>query len=115
MILVFKDMPHLMTRCQQTLPEFCVQTALQIVARFVLDFTDDTSVQRAYICLFFLLNSLLSSKNGNFGLLTTDFYIKLFALMRSCRNTVNPEDEELNKASMLYYQVKCKKICFHFT
>lgn len=106
MILVFKNMSHLLTCCQQALPEFCVQAALQIVARFVLDFTDDTSVQRAYVCLFFLLNSLLSSKNGNFGLLATDFYIKLFELMRSCRNTVNTEDEELNKASLSSHQIK---------
>jgi hypothetical protein len=100
MILVFKDMSYLLTHCQQLLPEFCVQTALQIIARFVLDFTDDSSVQRAYVCLFFLFNSLLGSKNGSFGFLATEFYRKLFALMRSCRNTVNPEDEELNKASL---------------
>jgi hypothetical protein len=84
-------------------PEFCVQTAVQIVARFVFDFTDETSAHRAYTCLSFLLNSLLNSKNGKFGLLATDFYVKLFALMRSCKNAVNPEDEELNKASLTGY------------
>lgn len=94
---LFKSTSHLLTCCQQAVPEFCVQTALQIVARFVFDFADETSVHQAYVCLSFLLNSLLNSKNGKFGLLATDFYIKLFALMRSCRNAVNPEDEELNK------------------
>ena len=104
MILVFKSTSHLLTCCQQAVPEFCVQTALQIVARFVFDFADETSVHQAYVCLSFLLNSLLNSKNGKFGLLATDFYIKLFALMRSCRNAVNPEDEELNKVNMASYQ-----------
>ncbi|XP_021942836.1 sister chromatid cohesion protein PDS5 homolog A-B-like isoform X2 [Zootermopsis nevadensis] len=94
---LFRNVSHLLTRCQQAVPEFCVQTAIQIVARYVFDFTDETSAHRAYTCLSFLLNSLLSSKNGKFGLLATDFYVKLFALMRSCKNAVTLDDEELNK------------------
>jgi hypothetical protein len=96
-------MSHLLTHCQQAVPEFCVQTAIQIVARFVFDFTDESSIHRAYTCLSFLLNSLLGSKNGKFGSLATDFYVQLFSLMRSCKNAVNPEDEELNKASLTGY------------
>jgi hypothetical protein len=80
-------------------PEFCVQTALQIVARFVFDFSDKTSVHRTYSCLSFLFNSLLGSRNG-FGFLATEFHFKLFGLMRCCRNAINPEDEELNKVSL---------------
>jgi hypothetical protein len=76
------------------------------VARFVFDFADESSVLQAYSCLSFLLNSLLSSKNGIFGLLATDFYVKLFALMRSCRNAVDPGDEELNKVSSTSYQLQ---------
>jgi len=112
LLLVFKSVPHLLTHCQQAVPEFCFQMALQIVARFVFDFNDETSTHRAYICLSFLLNSLLSSKNGEFGLLATDFYVKLFALMRTCRNAINPEDEELNKASLTGYQLQFRYICF---
>ena len=105
MILVFKSTPHLLT-CQQTVPEFCVQTALQIVARFVFDFADETSVCRAYLCLSFLFNSLLGSRNGKCGLLATVFHFKLFGLMRCSRNAVNPEDEELNKVSLASYHLQ---------
>jgi hypothetical protein len=99
LILAFKSISCLLTRCQQTVPEYCVQTALQIVARFVFDFADETSVHRTYSCLSFLFNSLLGSKNG-FGFLATVFHFKLFGLMRCCRNAINPEDEELNKVSL---------------
>jgi len=88
--------------CQQIVPEFCVQTALQLVAVYVFDFTDETSVCRAYSCLSFLLNSLLRSRNGH-GILCTAFHFKLFSLMRCGRNAITPEDEELNKVSFASY------------
>ena len=84
------------------MPEFCVQTALQLVAVCVFDFTDETSVCHAYSCLSFLFNSLLGSMNG-FGFLATAFHFKLFNLMRCGRNAITPEDEELNKVSLASY------------
>jgi len=85
--------------CQQIVPEFCVQTAVQIVAVYVFDFGDETSVCRAYSCLSFLFNSLLGKRNG-FGFLAIVFHFKLFGLMRCGRNAFTPEDEELNKVSL---------------
>ena len=84
------------------MPEFCVQTALQLVAFYVFDFTDETSVCRTYSCLSFLFNSLLGRRNG-FGFLATEFYFKLFGLMRCGRNVIAPEDEEFNKVSLASY------------
>jgi hypothetical protein len=84
-------------------PEFCVQTALQIVALYAFDFTDETSVCRAYSCLSFLFNSLLGSRNGS-GFIATVFHFKLLGLMRCGRNAIAPEDEEFNKVSLASYQ-----------
>jgi len=83
-------------------PEFCVQTALQLLAVYVFDFTDETSVCCAYSCLSFLFNSLLGSRN-ECGFLATAFPFNLFGLMTCGRNAINPKDEELNKVSFASY------------
>jgi len=72
------------------------------VAVYVFDFTDETSVCRAYSCLSFLFNSLLGSRNG-FGFLATAFHFKLFGLMRCGRNAITPKDEDLNRVSLASY------------